>query len=174
MLLLRPPGVYRPQDDTDLLVEALSGLTLRSGDRVLDVGTGTGALAVAAVRSGATDVTAVDVSLRALAATWLNARLHRAPRAGPQSRRDRKTSPRAVRPRPRQSAVRAVSGQGAGIPQLGCGTGRPCGHRPAVCGRATAADRTGKPATLLAQSPLSDADLTLAALPEAGLVALIV
>src|SRR5690606_502264 len=126
MLLLRPPGVYRPQDDTDLLVEALSGLTLRAGDRVLDVGTGTGALAVA-------------VALRALAATSLNARSHRAPRAGTQSRRDRTTSPRAVRPRPRRTAVRAVSGQGAGIPPLGCGTGRPCGHRPAVCGRATVA-----------------------------------
>ncbi len=78
-MLLRPPGVYRPQDDTGLLGEALAGVTLPPGSRVLDVGTGTGALAVAAVRSGAADVTAVDVSRRALAAAWLNARVRRLP-----------------------------------------------------------------------------------------------
>jgi release factor glutamine methyltransferase len=44
---------------------------------VLDVGTGTGALALAAARAGAVSVTAVDVSLRSVAAAWLNSRLHR-------------------------------------------------------------------------------------------------
>jgi release factor glutamine methyltransferase len=43
---------------------------------VLDVGTGSGALAIAAARAGARTVTAVDLSLRSVAATWLNTRLH--------------------------------------------------------------------------------------------------
>ncbi|EHR60246.1 HemK2/MTQ2 family protein methyltransferase [Saccharomonospora cyanea] len=79
MLLVRPPGVYRPQDDTDLLSEALTAVTLPPGARALDVGTGTGALAVAAARAGAAEVTALDVSRRALVAAWLNARVRRLP-----------------------------------------------------------------------------------------------
>lgn len=79
MLLLRPPGVYRPQDDTELLSEAFTRVTLPSGARVLDVGTGTGALALAAARAGAREVVAVDVSRRALAAAWINARLRGLP-----------------------------------------------------------------------------------------------
>jgi release factor glutamine methyltransferase len=47
--------------------------------RVLDVGTGSGALALAAVRHGASRVTAVDVSLRAVLTARLNARLSRLP-----------------------------------------------------------------------------------------------
>jgi release factor glutamine methyltransferase len=50
---------------------------MRWAGRVLDVGTGTGALALAAARCGAASVTAVDVSWRSVAATWLNSRLHR-------------------------------------------------------------------------------------------------
>jgi len=49
---------------------------LGPGCRVLDTGTGTGALAVAAARRGAS-VTAVDVSRRALATTFLNGLMHR-------------------------------------------------------------------------------------------------
>lgn len=73
MLLLRAPGVYTPQTDTWLLAEALHREHIEPGARVLDVGTGTGALAVLAARLGAW-VTAVDTSRRALATTWLNAR----------------------------------------------------------------------------------------------------
>jgi release factor glutamine methyltransferase len=50
-----------------------------AGRDVLDIGTGSGALAVAAARSGADSVTAVDLSLRSVVATWLNSRLHGAP-----------------------------------------------------------------------------------------------
>ncbi len=71
---LVPPGVYAPQEDTDLLAGALADEPLPDGADVLDVGTGCGALAMVAARRG-TRVTAVDVSRRALLAARLNARL---------------------------------------------------------------------------------------------------
>ncbi len=74
MLLLRTPGVYPAQRDTWLLAEALRQEPKIQGARVLDLGTGSGALAVAAARAGASQVTAVDVSRQALATTWVNAR----------------------------------------------------------------------------------------------------
>jgi release factor glutamine methyltransferase len=75
--LIRPPGVYRVGSDTTFLIEVLHLGDYAVGRRVLDVGTGTGALALAAARAGAASVTAVDVSLRSVAAAWLNSRLHR-------------------------------------------------------------------------------------------------
>ncbi|MFC8088462.1 HemK2/MTQ2 family protein methyltransferase [Streptomyces sp. NPDC057301] len=75
---LVPPGVYPPQEDTDLLVDALLDEPLPDGADVLDVGTGSGALAIEAARRG-TRVTAVDVSWRAVCTAQLNAwmaRLH--------------------------------------------------------------------------------------------------
>ncbi|QMU69327.1 HemK2/MTQ2 family protein methyltransferase [Streptacidiphilus sp. P02-A3a] len=71
MWLLRPPGVYGAQGDTALLIESLGRERLRPGCRVLEIGSGSGAVAVAAARWGAA-VTAVDVSRRALATTWVN------------------------------------------------------------------------------------------------------
>jgi release factor glutamine methyltransferase len=79
MFLVRPPGVYPVNNDTSLLISVLSGGGHAAGRRVLDIGTGTGALALAAARAGAASVTAVDSSLRSVAAAWFNSRLHRIP-----------------------------------------------------------------------------------------------
>ncbi|WP_042369839.1 HemK2/MTQ2 family protein methyltransferase [Streptacidiphilus neutrinimicus] len=75
MLLITPPGVYRAQADTEMLIGALDDEPLAPGAAVLDVGTGSGAVAVAAGRRGAR-VTAVDVSWSALGAALLNGALH--------------------------------------------------------------------------------------------------
>ncbi|MEU0039211.1 HemK2/MTQ2 family protein methyltransferase [Streptomyces sp. NPDC006333] len=76
MPLLRPlvalPGVYRPQADTHLLADALSKENLHPAAEVLEIGTGTGALALSAAGRGAR-VTAVDVSWRAVVAARINA-----------------------------------------------------------------------------------------------------
>lgn len=76
-MLLRLPGVYPPQQDTWLLADALAAESLGPDTRVLDLCTGTGALSLRAADYGAGEVTAVDISRRALATAWLNARLHR-------------------------------------------------------------------------------------------------
>ncbi|PRX48618.1 release factor glutamine methyltransferase [Prauserella shujinwangii] len=77
--VLSAPGVYRPQEDTRLLAEAVATAAVPAGARVLDVCTGTGAVAIAAARAGAGTVTALDVSRRALLVTWLNGRLRGLP-----------------------------------------------------------------------------------------------
>ncbi|KKD09318.1 HemK2/MTQ2 family protein methyltransferase [Streptomyces sp. WM6386] len=73
-MTLVPPGVYTPQEDTALLAGALYDEPLPPGAEVLDVGTGSGVLALAAARRG-TRVTAVDVSWRAVCTAQLNARM---------------------------------------------------------------------------------------------------
>jgi len=79
VLLLRAPAVYPAQGDTWLLTDVLAGETVAPGARVLDVCTGSGALAVAAARMGATDVTAIDISRRAVLSCWLNTRCRTLP-----------------------------------------------------------------------------------------------
>jgi release factor glutamine methyltransferase len=71
--LSTPPGVFRPRSDTWLLADAIARTRPRHA-RVLDVCTGSGALAVTAALAGAREVTAVDISRRAVLATRLNAR----------------------------------------------------------------------------------------------------
>jgi release factor glutamine methyltransferase len=71
--LMRPPGVYRPQADTGLLVEALTLAAPPPGARVLDVGCGTGVLSVTAALRGAAEVVAFDLSRRAVFAARFNA-----------------------------------------------------------------------------------------------------
>ncbi|MFD4729028.1 HemK2/MTQ2 family protein methyltransferase [Streptomyces seoulensis] len=67
-----PPGVYTPQHDTDLIARVLAKEHLDTRSAVLDLCTGSGALAVRAAVRGAR-VTAVDISRRALATAWCNA-----------------------------------------------------------------------------------------------------
>lgn len=79
MLLVRPPGVYRAQEDTSLLREVLRRHGQVSGSSVLDVGSGTGALGIEAFRAGAASLTAIDLSRRSVLASWLNSRLRGIP-----------------------------------------------------------------------------------------------
>ncbi|MFF8414120.1 HemK2/MTQ2 family protein methyltransferase [Streptomyces omiyaensis] len=76
--LVALPSVYRPQADTRLLAAALAREEVGCLTEVLEIGTGTGALALHAARRGAA-VTAVDVSWPAVAVARVNALLHRVP-----------------------------------------------------------------------------------------------
>jgi release factor glutamine methyltransferase len=59
-----------------MLADVLTAQAGLEGADVLELGTGSGAIAIAAARGGAASVTAVDVSRRALLCAWLNARLN--------------------------------------------------------------------------------------------------
>jgi release factor glutamine methyltransferase len=76
MRLVTLPGVFRPISDTWLLAEALAAEIHRHRSSVLDVCTGSGAIAIHAAGHGATAVTAVDLSRRAVATARINARLN--------------------------------------------------------------------------------------------------
>lgn len=65
-----PAGVFPPAPMSQLLGRAVSDL-VRSGDRVLDMGTGSGVNAILAARQGAT-VLAVDINPAAVAAAAYN------------------------------------------------------------------------------------------------------
>ncbi|MBT2264350.1 methyltransferase [Rhodococcus erythropolis] len=70
------PGVYPPQDDTSLLIEALNNQVLVGSTRVLDLCAGTGALSIAAAEAGAGRVLAIDISRRAIANVRINSLLN--------------------------------------------------------------------------------------------------
>ncbi|MEU1518639.1 HemK2/MTQ2 family protein methyltransferase [Streptomyces sp. NPDC005811] len=70
-----PRGVYRPQTDSQLLRRALHRERIAHGSDVLDLGTGSGVLAVEAARLGGR-VVAVDISWRAVLAARCNALLN--------------------------------------------------------------------------------------------------
>jgi release factor glutamine methyltransferase len=76
MRLVPIPGVFEPRSDSLLLASHLEREPRLPGASVLDLCTGSGLLAVQAARRGAREVTAVDVSLRAVIAARINARLN--------------------------------------------------------------------------------------------------
>jgi release factor glutamine methyltransferase len=66
-------GVYAPQQDSRLLLDALQQTALAQGRRVLDFCTGSGVLAVSAAQFGAAEVTAFDICPRAVRCSLANA-----------------------------------------------------------------------------------------------------
>ncbi len=73
------PGVFKPLSDSHMLADQIARDPLTDGARVLDLCAGSGLLGIASAHAGAAEVTAVDVSWRAVIATWLNARLNGVP-----------------------------------------------------------------------------------------------
>jgi release factor glutamine methyltransferase len=69
------PGVFRPRSDTWMLAAHLRA-QLRPGASVLDMCTGSGAIAIAGAQAGAGAVTAIDVSRRSALTVRINARLN--------------------------------------------------------------------------------------------------
>jgi release factor glutamine methyltransferase len=66
-------GVYVPQQDSRLLIEALARNIVVAGRRVLDLCTGSGVVAIAAAELGAVEVSAWDISPRAVRCATANA-----------------------------------------------------------------------------------------------------
>ncbi|HEY4277115.1 MAG TPA: HemK2/MTQ2 family protein methyltransferase, partial [Conexibacter sp.] len=67
------PGVFRPRSDARLLAAVMSEHDLARNAKALDLFTGSGVLAIAAMHAGARSMTAVDLSRRAVATVRLNA-----------------------------------------------------------------------------------------------------
>nr|WP_235892830.1 HemK2/MTQ2 family protein methyltransferase [Mycolicibacterium hodleri] len=67
------PGVYHPQDDSRLLIDAVEQHVVLEGRTVLDLCTGTGVVAIAAARLGAASVTAWDICPQAVHCSRTNA-----------------------------------------------------------------------------------------------------
>ncbi|MFA5995027.1 MAG: methyltransferase [Patescibacteria group bacterium] len=67
------PNVFWPYEDSMLLVQKF---VINPGERVLDIGTGCGVIAIMAANQGAKQVVAVDINPAAIQATNQNARKH--------------------------------------------------------------------------------------------------
>ncbi|WP_370464912.1 HemK2/MTQ2 family protein methyltransferase [Mycolicibacterium sp. P1-18] len=67
-----PTGVYPPQEDSALLIEALRASGLAAGNRVADLCSGSGVVALAAAEQGASSVAAFEMSSRAVACARRN------------------------------------------------------------------------------------------------------
>lgn len=68
------PGVYEPQEDSLLLCDIAATTGIVPGARVLDMCTGSGAVAITAALLGAREVVAFDISPRAVDCAQRNAR----------------------------------------------------------------------------------------------------
>lgn len=175
--LVRLPGCYPVQADTWLLADTMTELGVAPGARVLDLCTGTGALAVAAALSGAAEVTAVDLSFRSSANAWLNLRRH------------------GVRVRVLRGDLFAALSDGerfdlivANPPYVPSATSRPARHRlgrcwdagpdgrlllDRICGEAFERVAPGG-SLLIVQSDVARAELTLSRLRDTGFEAEVV
>jgi D-alanine-D-alanine ligase len=71
--LLIPQGVHTPPPST---IQFAGLLDIRAGERVMELGCGTGILSLVAAKLGAKRVVAVDISAKALEATVYNARIN--------------------------------------------------------------------------------------------------
>lgn len=69
-----PAGVYPPQEDSQLLIDAMVAAGLAPGATVADLCTGSGVVALAAEAAGAAEVTAFDICPAAVAHARRNAR----------------------------------------------------------------------------------------------------
>lgn len=76
MRIITLPGVFTPRSDTWMLADVMRREQPPRDADVLELGTGSGAIGVAAAQSGARSVTVVDVSRRALVTAAINARLN--------------------------------------------------------------------------------------------------
>jgi release factor glutamine methyltransferase len=171
--LVTLPGVFRPPSDSWLVVETVREHDLARGRSVLDVFTGSGVLAVAAALAGAREVTAIDVSRRAVLTTRLNARLNG---VRVQALRGDVLAPVAGR---RFDLILAnppyVPGESEELPARGVARAWEAGRDgralldrfcPSVAGHLTPGGRV-----LIVQSSLSGEEETLAALAANGLEA---
>jgi release factor glutamine methyltransferase len=70
---IAPEGVYPPQEDSQLLIDIMDKTGLATGNRVADLCTGSGVVAIAASGYGAREVTAFDICPRAVACARANA-----------------------------------------------------------------------------------------------------
>ena len=73
MRIVTLPGVFAPRSDSWMLAAAIA-LEAPDGRSVLDLCCGIGVIGIAAARAGATPVTAVDISRRAVLTAQVNAR----------------------------------------------------------------------------------------------------
>ncbi|WP_327287203.1 HemK2/MTQ2 family protein methyltransferase [Streptomyces sp. NBC_01198] len=166
------PGVYAPQADTRLLGRVLRQEGELAGADVLEIGTGSGALAVLAARMGAR-VAATDISWRAVMTARLNAarqrqrvRVRRGDLAGPGNGRTYDlviTNPPYV---PAPQALPPVGGRARAWDAGHDGrhvVDRICAHTPALL----------RPAgvLLMVHSGLCGVETTLGQLRRAGLTA---
>ncbi|OBA58840.1 methylase [Mycobacterium sp. 1100029.7] len=71
--IMAAPAVYKPQEDSRLLVRAMEYSGLIPGRRVLDLCTGSGFVAIAAAELGCASVTAFDICPHAVNSTRGNA-----------------------------------------------------------------------------------------------------
>ncbi|HEV7884884.1 MAG TPA: HemK2/MTQ2 family protein methyltransferase [Solirubrobacteraceae bacterium] len=175
MRIITCPGVFAPRSDTWMLAEVLMSQAGLKGADVLEVGTGSGAIAVAAARGGAASVTAVDVSRRALLCAWLNARLNGArvePRHGDlfapvrDRRFDYVVSNPPYLPSPDPQAGRQLPKRGAARAWEGGSDGRSILER--ICAQVGYHLRPGG-TLLLMQSSVTGLTRTLDVLESAGL-----